>query len=503
LLNNIFGVDIDTQAVEVTKLSLLMKCMEGETAASMQTTMTFERVLPTLDNNIKSGNSLIDFDFYEEQLDFGEDRKINPFNWKNGFSQVFKQGGFDAIIGNPPWVDLKGHPAEQVKYYFKKFATSENRINLYSIFIEKSLQVLSSKGLFGFVIPNSLLYQSSYEKMRRLILKDWKIGNIVRLPDNVFYGVKAETIIITIDKSSENTDCLLYDRAESIHKIESETAKESKVVNSILWKNNEFAVFDIFSSESQKDILEKIERNKTALSELCDFTLGITPYDKYKGHTPKQIDERVFHSTTEKDKTFKPLLEGADVKRYSVDWGQKEYISYGDWLGAARQHKFFKNPRILIRQIVSGKPLRIYAGYTEEELYNVQSVFNVIVKEGKDIDLKYLLGLINSNLMNFYHGYKYLDMSKNLFQKILIQNCKKFPIKIINKKDKKELQLQSEIIKLVNQLLQNIQDIKQQTVQSKREQIIGRMTFAEQKIDELVYELYELSQEEIKIIENQ
>jgi hypothetical protein len=94
-------------------------------------------------------------------------------------------------------------------------------------------------------------------------------------------------------------------------------------------------------------------------------------------------------------------------------------------------------------------------------------------------------------------------MSKNLFQKILIQNCKKFPIKIINKKDKKELQLQSEIIKLVNQLLQNIQDIKQQTVQSKREQIIGRMTFAEQKIDELVYELYELSQEEIKIIENQ
>lgn len=157
LLNNIFGVDIDTQAVEVTKLSLLMKCMEGETAASMQTTMTFERVLPTLDNNIKSGNSLIDFDFYEGQIDFGEDRKINPYNWKNGFPQVFKQGGFDAIIGNPPWVDLKGHPAEQVKYYFKKFATSENRINLYSIFIEKSLQILSSKGLFGFVIPNSLL----------------------------------------------------------------------------------------------------------------------------------------------------------------------------------------------------------------------------------------------------------------------------------------------------------------------------------------------------------
>src|SRR5690606_30157194 len=91
--------------VEVTKLSLLLKCMEGETEASIssQLKLFHERVLPTLDNNIKDGNSLIDIDFYSSEIDFGEEKKIKPFNWKKAFPEVFKQGGFDCVIGNPPY----------------------------------------------------------------------------------------------------------------------------------------------------------------------------------------------------------------------------------------------------------------------------------------------------------------------------------------------------------------------------------------------------------------
>lgn len=503
LLNNIYGVDLDSNAVEVTKLSLLLKCMEGETKETIeaQTKLFHDRILPTLDNNIKSGNSLIDLDYYDNELDFGEERKVKPFSWQKAFPEVFKQGGFDCVIGNPPWVDLKGHPAELVKYYFKKFYSTENRINLYSIFVEKSLDILSDKGIFGFIIPNSLLYQSSYEKMRKIILKDWNIDSIVRLPDNIFHGVKAETIIITISKTTSKTTCLLYDRSDTINRIEKGTAKESKIANSKDWGNNEFSAFDIFSNDQEKILLKKIETDKTELSELCDFTLGITPYDKYKGHTPKQITERVFHSTTKKDKTFKPLLEGADVKRYSVEWGQKEFISYGDWLGAPRQQRFFTNPRILVRQIVSGNPLRIYAGYTEEELYNVQSVFNIVAKENVNIDLKYLLAIINSNLMNFYHGHKYLDLSKNLFQKILIQNCKKFPIKTINPKNKNEVKQQAEIIKLVEQLLTFNRELKIATLADRAEQLKHRISFTEDKINQIICDLYELTDEEIRLLE--
>ena len=110
LLNNIFGVDIDVNAVEVTKLSLFLKCMEGETVASIASQLRLfnERVLPTLDNNIKDGNSLVDTDFYRGVLDFGEEKKVKPFSWQKAFPEVFKQGGFDIVIGNPPYV-LGGH----------------------------------------------------------------------------------------------------------------------------------------------------------------------------------------------------------------------------------------------------------------------------------------------------------------------------------------------------------------------------------------------------------
>ena len=289
LLNNIYGVDLDFNAVEVTKLSLLLKCMEGETQASIANQMKLfnERVLPTLDNNIRSGNSLVDTDFYEGQIDFGYEKKIKPFTWRKAFPEIFNNGGFDVVLGNPPWVDLKGHPPELVEYYFKKFGTTENRINLYSIFVEQSLKILSPDGIFGFIIPNSILYQSSYEKIRKLILNNWSVNSIVRLPDNVFQNVKAETIILSISKTGRSTQCLIYERTETIKEIGENNAKEHKKINSKDWLKNEFSVFDIFSNKQEIEILKKIEKNKTDLTLLADFTLGLTPYDKYKGHTQK------------------------------------------------------------------------------------------------------------------------------------------------------------------------------------------------------------------------
>jgi len=547
LLNNIYGVDIDVNAVEVTKLSLLLKCMEGETEASINNQLKLfqERVLPTLDNNIKDGNSLIDTDFYAGELDLGFQRKIKPFSWRRAFPEVFEikkpklhqefkiqynrvktlveetnelvdkfrnvveepaadyrvKVGFDVVIGNPPWVDLKGHPAELTSYYFEKYKTTENRINLYAVFVERGLQLLNSNGKFGFIIPNSILYQSSYEKLRKLIIENWKLEKIIRLPDNTFQGVKAETVIITIGNETKNAECIIYDRKDIITEISVNNAREVNYLNPKNCVKNEFASLDIFTNDKIKNLFNKIEADKTELQNLCDFTLGLTPYDKYKGHTPKQIKERAFHSTIKKDETFKPVLEGADVKRYFVKWGEKEYLSYGEWLGAPRQKRFFTTERILVRQIVSGNPLRIYAGYSSEELYNTQSIFNIVVKNNDDINIKYLLAILNSNLMNFYHSNKYLDLSKNLFQKILIQNCKKFPIKLIDKQSKTEKPLHDEIVKLVTHLLKFNEEMQLAKLESKRDQIKGRIDFCEDRINEIVYQLYDLTPEEIKIVE--
>jgi len=171
------------------------------------------------------------------------------------------------------------------------------------------------------------------------------------------------------------------------------------------------------------------------------------------------------------------LLSGSDISRYNISWDGKNWISYGDWLGAPREQKFFTNPRILIRQIVSGTPPRIYASYTNEEYYNTQIAFNILVKDKGLIHEKVLLPILNSKLMNFYHTEKFLDKSKRLFQKILILNAKLFPIKIP--------QNQTPIITLCDYML----FLNGLGERRKNERELTKF-IDKQVIDSLVYELY-------------
>ena len=526
LQNNIFGVDLNKESVEITKLSLWLK------------TANKNKTLASLENNIKCGNSLIDDAEIAGEL---------AFDWEKEFPQVFENGGFDIVVGNPPYVDIKSLNPVEVKYYFKRFLTTENRVNLYSIFIEKGIEILSKNGILSFINPNSMLVNDSYTKLRDLIFS--KITHIVKLPDNIFEEAKVETIIFEI-KNSENkinvVNVIKYNKSEKIVSID-----ENKIIK--IYKSDwdtEKKHFNIYISKREKEILNKIENENLKLEDIADFTLGITPYDKYRGHDKDTIKKRLFHSDTKIDSTYKPLITGENIQRYFIDNKIKEYIKYGEWLGAKREERFFNEPRILIRQIISGKPPRIYAGYTEESLYFTQIGFGIISKK-ESINNKYILVILNSLLMNFYHKYMYLDLEKDLFQKILIANCKKLPIREIS------LEAQQPFIEKANKMLflnKNLQELSQKFQRlltrkfeleklstklqdwyllefsefvkelkkskiklSLKEEIEWEEIFLEKKeeadkvkneiemtdkeIDGMVYELYGLSEEEIKIVE--
>ncbi|HVX00909.1 MAG TPA: TaqI-like C-terminal specificity domain-containing protein, partial [Candidatus Babeliaceae bacterium] len=157
---------------------------------------------------------------------------------------------------------------------------------------------------------------------------------------------------------------------------------------------------------------------------------GITPYDSYKGHTKELIESRAFHSDTKASPEYVPLISGKNINPYFISEDVKEYLKYGNWLGAAREQKFFEQPKIIVRQILSGPDLRIIAGYSESPHYFTQIGFSLISKT-QDINLlKYLTAILNSKLMSYYHKEKYLDKEKTVFQKILIANCKLFPIQV-------------------------------------------------------------------------
>ncbi|MBL7986974.1 MAG: N-6 DNA methylase [Chlorobi bacterium] len=510
LLNNIYGVDIDRQAVEVTKLSLLLKVLEGESDETLgrQMALVHQRVLPDLGNNIKCGNSLISSDFYDTpanaDLDLETRKRINAFDWEHEFPEIMKGGGFDAVIGNPPWIDIKGLPNIDVKYYFAKFSTVANRMNIYAVFIEKSIHLLNREGILGFITPSSFLTQSSYFKLRVKLL-DHGIREIIKMPDNVFKRVIAECAVLILAHGAldEAARISIFSPNQSLVAIDRTMAQVNNLVFQDQWNEDSEKIFNLHLSSIKNELINKIVTISNPLSSFCEFCLGLTPYDKYKGHTEYQIKNRVFHSNTRLDNSYKPLIKGADIQRFIISDGGDEYIKYGEWLGAPREKRFFIERRIVVRQIVSGNPLRIYAGYTSKELYNTQIGFNILLREERPESLLFILGVVNSWLMSWFHREKYLDPNKQTFQKILIQDAKNLPIKSVNLIDKGDSSLHDKIVMNVEKIIDVIsQTAKAKTPQDKKF-LQRQIEQTDRKIDQLVYELYGLSEEEIAIVEGE
>jgi type I restriction-modification system DNA methylase subunit len=511
LLNNIFGVDIDAQAVEVTKLSLLLKVLEGESQETIGSQLSFlqERVLPDLGRNIQCGNSLINPDFYEEQqlamnfTDQEERYRVNAFDWKAAYPQVFIKGGFDIVIGNPPYVDIKGLPNEEVRYLFSKYSSANNRINLFALFIERSLSIVDATNFrFSMIIPTALLTQESYKTLRKQILEKFRVSNIARLPNESFGSaagdVKVDTAVIVITQGKPmEVEILAYAGYDRIKEINPSTAKVRGKVSQADWMHNGDFIWSISLTNSTDELLRKIEAGTLLLAACADFSLGVTPYDKYKGHTPSQIENQVFHANYPKDETFKKLLAGNDVRRYSIKWNGERWISYGSWLGAPRVQRFFTQKRILVKQIIDWTTKRIWASIAEEELYNTQNAFNLLPKAGWTCE--YLLGLMNSRLMTFYHQKKFLDEFKMRFQKILIKDCKRFPIRPINFSDSNDKARHDKMVSLVERMLE-LHNRSPRTPQE-HEIVKREIESTDRQIDTLVYELYSLTEDEIKTVE--
>jgi hypothetical protein len=191
------------------------------------------------------------------------------------------------------------------------------------------------------------------------------------------------------------------------------------------------------------------------------------------------------------------LLAGNDVRRYAIQWNGKKWISYGPWLGAPRDKKYFTQKRILVKQIIDWTTKRIWASITSEELYNAQNAFNLLPRNGWVNE--YLLGIINSKLMTFYHQKKFLDEYKMRFQKILIKDCKRFPVRHMDFTNPTEKAAHDKMVTLVERML-SLHKQSPRTPQEK-EMLQRDIESTDGAIDSLVYKLYKLTEEEIKIIE--
>lgn len=479
LLNNIYGVDLDVNAVEVSKLSLLLKCLEGETSASIayQLSMFHERVLPTLDNNIKDGNSLVDTDFYGNEL-FEQEKKIKPFNWQKGFPEVFKQGGFDCVIGNPPYVNLVSIPEEQRIYLQSHYKTCKNKCDLYSFFLERACGLIKKEtGKFGFIIPHTWLATESFELLRKKLLNEYRIESISEMGFKVFEGVIVSTVILIC---SFNNKTITVNNKDFLKRF---------TIPTIKWIEDNFHI-DLEWNSFKENIYKKLSLNTLPLEKIIQFSRGIKTSD----------DKRFIHSES-KNKDYKPVYRGRNIKAYSLNW-EGEYIWYRpdlmkEKVGCLPHSKdFFEVPEKLITQRVNSS-MQLLVTYDNSKNYFLDTT-NVSRYDSWDkrFSMKYIAGILNSNLINYWYCNKFKMPTIGLYE------LHSIPFKTIDFKNTNEKTKYNEIIKLVDQLLKLNEEKAETKLQTKITQLESKIDFCEGRINEIVYQLYELTPEEIEIVEN-
>jgi len=497
LLNNIYGVDIDINAVEVTKLSLLLKCMEGETSASIAHQLSFfnERVLPTLENNIKSGNSLVDTDFYAAALDFGEEKKVKPFSWKNSFSEIYKQGGFDVVIGNPPYG--ASFNESELNYFKSSYKTTLYRGESYLLFIERALKLLLKNGSLGFIIPDTLLNLGFTQTIRDYLLKNSSLKEIVSLPTNVFSGARVDTILLFANKKEPTTkfhstsvSVKYFNKKSSINVINNPHRVFTAETND--WYNQK--AFNLQSDTVEQSLIQKLDSCEKQINQIAEMFSGIKSYEVGKGNpaqTDKIRDAKPFTSETKQGKEWRTFYDGKHIGRYQTLWKNNNWINYGAWLAAPRDPENFLGEKILIRKII-GETL--IATYVPETSYCNTLLFVLKLKD-ESFSYKSILAILNSKLIGWYFRKKFQISNDDTFPQIMIRDILQFPIPKITSSTSKELE------NLVDQLLQLNEEKAETKLQTKVSHLEGKIDYCESRINEIVYQLYELIPEEIKIVE--
>ena len=501
LLNNIHGVDIDAQAVEVTKLSLLLKVLEY---ASGQLGLGMERVLPDLGNNIKCGNSLIGFDYFEGQLfpDDEERARVNPFDWHNEFKEVFAKGGFDAVVGNPPYGFHQIH-SDNVKPYFKnKFSSAFGSYENYFLFYEQSLSLLRSKGVHGFIVPVTWLTIPSAKSLREYILRNHHINEVLWLSDQVFENAQVNTLIsITQKEAYSETLIKICDTSDNSIRV-----KEERVYQQQQFIESDYYI-GIFETADDKLLLQRLIQISQPLKNFARPCSGYNPYEVGKGKAPNgglQTKETVkikpYHSAKKLSSEWKPEIVGRDLGRYSVHITEQRWIKYGYWLAAARDATNFSGKRLLVQEITGGQERRIVAAYYDDELYYSRDVIPIKF-DITDANPFYILGIVNSKLITWYHHRRNPKAQKALFPKVLVSDLASIPIRAINFSNPAEKAQHDKMVSLVEQMLASHKRLALAQTPQEKERLERQIEVTDKAIDSLVYALYGLSEEEIRIVE--
>jgi hypothetical protein len=489
LRNNIYGVDIDHQAVEVTQLSLSLKMLEDETTATANEMQVLfhERILPDMSKNIVCGNSLIGTGILMGDLFGGKkERKLNPMDFKTAFTEVMSNGGFDAIIGNPPYVVIQDKLRDDhiIEYFRNNYRVVLYKIDLYHLFFEQGIKVLKETGKLGFITPSNYLSNNELVNLRNYILDNASIDIINVITGKVFKA-SVDTAVTILSKGKSKSQSLFIQSEWSTNSLKSKLVK--KFNQDIFYKNTRQTFI------ATEEINIKV--NNFALGELFNVNFGMQLRDRkqYKSDVITKDQKNLI------TKFHRPCYVGKDVNTYYTAYSN--HLAYfnlrakrgGCW--NLNAHNF--NPKILVRQI-GETPI---CSLDEKGYCCLNAMFMITPKNEKELhSIKYILGVLNSSFIKFYWNNIFTDLRKT-FPKIKGTYLEKLPIPDIDFRNKTKKGQHTKMVKLVEQMMQAKKQLHTAKMDKDKDYYVRRCHELDVQIDKIIYELYELTAEEVKIIE--
>lgn len=536
LKNNVYGVDLDPQAVEITMMSLYIKVLEGERALPEN-----KELLPSLSNNIRCGNSLVDFDFRKQTTFTQEDSlvKVNPFNWESK-SEGFGKNGFDAIVGNPPYIRiqiLKETIPEETNYFARKYATaSKGNYDIYCLFVEKGISLLNENGKLGFILPNKFLLAEYGEILRRILKEQNLVDKIISFGDKqVFEGAITYTCLLFLS-NVKKTKIKYYelnsdDIKNELFNVQTKDFIETPYtfISDAVW---------VFQNSCVKNLMKSIEKNSTPLRDVCDRIFQGIRTSANEIYVLKKIKENRYYSDYLEEEIFlendllHKFLKGNEIRKWINKNGNlyilipyemingdinlisedslklrypktmeyllrcKKYLENREkgkmkgpyWYGYVypKNLEVIQQEKIMTRDIVNALSFSLDI----EGGLSFVTGYGLILKNKQKY--LYLLALLNSTLLNFY----FIQISTKLkggFFRAFPQYIEKIPIKFASDEIQIELSnIASKIIELMKDIENNkgVNDIKQREI-----------NILQEKLDENVYKLYGITEDQKKLLE--
>ena len=349
LKNNLFGVDIDPQAVEVTRFSLSLKALEDlrEGELTEERTLFHQTVLPDLSQNIKNGNSLVGSDYFTGQMfaDTAEMKRVNAFDWKAEFEWIMENGGFDCVIGNPPYIriqTMKEWAPLEVEIYKEVYQSAKaGNYDIYVVFVEKALSLLNERGRMGYILPHKFFNSQYGASLRGLIANGKHIGKVIHFGDQqVFDGATTYTCLLFLDKKgNDDFDMVRVQDLGVWHNQTSEVSKTSEVSGRILAANVTAAEWNFTVGEGA-GLFEKLSQMPVKLGDVTEkifqglVTSSDSVYFLEPLEEPKKGLIKVRSKATEKEyeletDVVKPLIKGSrDISRYSASPSKRVLFPY-------------------------------------------------------------------------------------------------------------------------------------------------------------------------------